>query len=233
VSLPLSSRCPRIEDAAAYVLGALDDPDAFREHARTCATCGEEIVRLASLPAALAAAPLSVRAPQAMRQRILDRVTAEAEVLNASGPQADRPPRARVPLARRWRFSGAAAALALAAGLVIALAGGGGSPRTTYATASGAATGARAMLRQYGGRAELSVSHMPQAPLGKVYEVWLKRPGGAPQPTDALFSVTNDGRGTVNVPSGLRHVAEVMVTSEPIGGSEHPTSAPLLTFRLT
>jgi hypothetical protein len=129
---------------------------------------------------------------------------------------------------------GGALAAALVAVLVIVVAGDGtGAARTTYATASAAAPGARAMLRQVGGHAELSVSHMPQAPLGKVYEVWLKRAGGAPQATDALFSVTNDGRGTVNVPSGLHEVSEVMVTSEPIGGSAHPTSAPLLTFRLS
>jgi len=34
------------------------------------------------------------------------------------------------------------------------------------------------------------------------------------------------------VPGALRGVARVLVTSEPSGGSPHPTSAPLLTFAL-
>ncbi len=69
---------------------------------------------------------------------------------------------------------------------------------------------------------------MPQPPLGEIYEVWLARTSASPQPTDALFGVTNSGSGSVNVPGSLRGVREVMVTREPLGGSSHPTSAPLL-----
>jgi hypothetical protein len=68
---------------------------------------------------------------------------------------------------------------------------------------------------------------MPQPPPGKIYEIWLSR-GAAPQPTDALFGVTRHGRGAVAVPGSLRGVKEVLVTSEPLGGSTHPTSAPLI-----
>ncbi len=43
-----------------------------------------------------------------------------------------------------------------------------------------------------------------------------------PQPTDALFTVTRAGAGSVEVPGSLRGVREVMVTSEPLGGSSAP-----------
>ena len=88
--------------------------------------------------------------------------------------------------------------------------------------------GASASLHQIGDRGELVVSGMPQPALGKVYEVWLKRGGASPQPTDALFGVTSLGRGAVTVPSSLRGVKEVLVTSEPLGGSTRPTSPVLL-----
>jgi Anti-sigma-K factor rskA len=88
--------------------------------------------------------------------------------------------------------------------------------------------GAHASLRQANGRAELVVSGMPQPPLGKIYEVWLARGSAPPQPTDALFGVTGSGLGSVNVPGNLDGVKEVMVTSEPLGGSSRPTSSPVL-----
>jgi hypothetical protein len=60
-----------------------------------------------------------------------------------------------------------------------------------------------------------------------IYEVWLSR-GTAPEPTDALFGVTTHGSGAVAVPGSLHGVKEVLVTSEPLGGSLHPTSTPLI-----
>ena len=44
---------------------------------------------------------------------------------------------------------------------------------------------------------------MPAAPPGKVYEVWVERGTEAPEPTDALFSATKRGAGSVAVPGDL------------------------------
>jgi hypothetical protein len=87
---------------------------------------------------------------------------------------------------------------------------------------------ARASLRRSGSRAELVVFDMPQPPIGEVYELWLVRPRGAPTATDELFTVTSSGSGSIEIPGGLRGVAGVIVTSEPLGGSAHPTSLPIL-----
>jgi hypothetical protein len=83
-----------------------------------------------------------------------------------------------------------------------------------------------------GTRAELIVSGMPEPPIGEVYEVWLNRASEPAQPTDALFTVTSSGNGAVDVPGALRSVREVMVTSEPLGGSSKPTSAAVLRLRV-
>jgi hypothetical protein len=84
--------------------------------------------------------------------------------------------------------------------------------------------GARATLRRIGTHAELEVSGMSEPPRGEVYEVWLDRSHAPPQATDALFTVTGAGNGSVEVPGDLRGVREVMVTVEPLGGSLSPTS---------
>lgn len=74
---------------------------------------------------------------------------------------------------------------------------------------------------------------MPEPPVGEVYEVWLNRPSAPPRPTDALFTVTSEGNAAVEVPGSLRGVREITVTSEPLGGSSSPTSAPVLRLPVT
>ena len=82
------------------------------------------------------------------------------------------------------------------------------------------------------GVATLRVRGLPAPPQGKVYEVWLLRRGAAaPSPTDALFSVSTRGSGRVALPS-VRGVEQVLVTAEPDGGSQAPTSQPFISATL-
>ena len=76
------------------------------------------------------------------------------------------------------------------------------------------------------------IAGMPQTSAQRVYEVWVKR-SGAPQPTDALFTVTANGDATVGVPGSVAGVKVVMVTSEPLGGSKVPTSPPVIIAHLS
>jgi hypothetical protein len=92
--------------------------------------------------------------------------------------------------------------------------------------------GAHASLYRAGTHAELTISGMPQAPVGEVYEVWLAGRGDSPRATDALFTVTRAGAGSVEVPGSLHGVREVMVTAEPVGGSFYPTSPAVLSVLL-
>jgi hypothetical protein len=222
--------CAQRVDAAPYVLGALEAPGPYREHLATCAICQAEVDELQFVVDTLPATVPSVSAPKALRQEVLASARSEAELLNASGPQADRPPRR----ANRWRprplslaIAGAIAACAAASAIVI---DSGSSPHERVISAQIATRirGAHAALYQIDNRSDLVVSGMPQPALGKIYEVWLNRGGASPQPTDALFSVTNHGSGSVAVPENLQGVKEVMVTSEPLGGSSRPTSPPLI-----
>jgi hypothetical protein len=121
-------------------------------------------------------------------------------------------------------------ALAVFGGLEL---GGASSPQTHVYGAQVIGSSATAKLTVTDGHAELVVRDMPPPPQGKIYEVWLARRHGAPQPTSALFSVTRAGSGDVAVPGGLRGISQMMVTPEPAGGSRTPTHAPVIRVPLT
>jgi anti-sigma factor RsiW len=226
-----------LPDAGPYVLGALEEPEAevYREHLAGCAACRREVAELQPVVDMLPVSAPIVPAPGHLRDRIMGVVHSEAELLNAAGNEADRPAR-RARSRPRWRvgvLGGLAGAAALAAGVLIGAVAidNGGSTHVTRAVVA-AGTGTSAVLRQSGGRAELDVSHMAQAPGGRVYQVWLQRPHGAPEPTDALFVVDRSGNAAVDVPGNLHGVQRVMVTNEPVGGSRVPTTQPVINVPL-
>ena len=116
-------------------------------------------------------------------------------------------------------------ALGVAGGVLLS---GGPSERTVAAqVVAPSAPAARASLTVDDGRATLRVRNFPAPPRGRVYQVWLKRPGRAPDPTNALFGV-RAGSATVQVPGSVRGVEQVLVTDEPDGGSRAPTRAPVI-----
>ena len=104
------------------------------------------------------------------------------------------------------------------------------SERTEVIPAAVVAPGshATAELRKVGSHLELVVVGMPAPPPGRIYEVWLEHGTAAPEPTDALFSVTRTGSGAVGVPGDLQGVSKVLVTDEPLGGSLKPTRTPVI-----
>jgi anti-sigma-K factor RskA len=225
--------CPQCADAAPYVLGALEAEELrhYREHLPSCATCRAEVAELQVVVDELPASATPVLASAELRGRILTTVRSEAELLRAAGHQADRPARPASRRHPRRRLSLVFAGVALAAVVAIALAivaGGGSSTHEQVLQAHVTIRGAHASLRERAGRAVLTVSGMPQPALGRIYQVWLSRGPGDAQPTKALFGVTSRGSGAVAVPNSLRGVKEVMVTSEPLGGSSRPTSSPLI-----
>jgi anti-sigma-K factor RskA len=225
----------RCEDAGAYVLGALEEHEVepFRRHLAACAECREEVAQLQGTADALAFAVPGLEAPAEMRAGLMTVVRGEAELLRAAGGEADRPA-ARSRSVWRWRVLPAiVVAGALAAGLLIgALALNTGSSQQTRVIQAmvlpPAGHDASAELRKVGSRVELQVSGMPAPALGRIYEVWLKAGSKPPAPTEALFSVTTQGNGTVGVPGDLKGVSKVLVTEEPAGGSLKPTRSPVI-----
>jgi anti-sigma-K factor RskA len=225
------------DSAAPYVLGALtpDEHDAFARHLDSCAVCREEVAALRVVASALPAVAPQLSAPPELKQRVMASVREE---LGGEAVASQRSPRRRTAFAwPRWRspfaapvaLGGLAVVVVLA---VIALYSGGGGGGTRVIRAEVSPPHADASLRISGGHAQLDISGLPQTSAQRVYEVWVKR-SGAPQPTDALFTVTAAGDATVGVPGSVNGVKVVMVTSEPRGGSKVPTTTPVIVAHLS
>jgi hypothetical protein len=222
--------CDRCVDAAPYVLGALAEPEPYGDHLATCAICQAEVAKLQPVVDTLARTVPPAAATARLRQRVLATVRSEAELLQAAGHEADEPPKPRRWRSSRWAIVSTSIAIAASVAVAAIALNVGSSTRERVRVGQVAASiqGAHASLHEFGDRAELVLSGMPQPRLGRIYEVWLNRRTGSPQPTDALFGVTSEGDGSVNVPNSLHGVKEVLVTSEPLGGSSHPSGSPVI-----
>ncbi len=237
------SGCPRIDDAASYVLCAMPDGEweTFEAHLAQCLFCADKVAELRFVGDALLSGVPQLTAPPPVRDRVMAIVRAESELLLAAGHGADRPERV-VPKRRFGLFSLrplpavglASVALALGIGGGALLYGGDGAvtPRTVVAKVD--AAGATANVRLTSDGAKLRVAGMPAPAEGRVYQVWLDHGNGrTPQPTDALFNVSRTGHATVDVPGNLDGVKAVLVTDEPLGGSRIPTRAPVISATLS
>jgi len=234
------------DDAAAYVLRALPDTEEaeFERHLEGCPTCRGEVEDLRVATDALALAVPAMTPPPNLKARVMGVVEQEAELLRAAGPEADRP----APVARTERRPGRSTgwltrpAFALPAMLAVLVLGSligilasgaleGESVRTVRAEVDGeAAPNARVFLHMgESGVGMLVGERMPAPPRGRVYQVWVKRPGADPEPTSTLFVPRSDGSASASVPESMEGVEAVLVSHEPRGGSPSPTSAPILT----
>ncbi|MGA2166091.1 MAG: anti-sigma factor [Solirubrobacteraceae bacterium] len=248
--------CERQVDSAAYVLSALAEQElgAYTEHLAGCSICQAEVAQLQPVVDLLAVGVPPVRARRGLRAKVLGAARAEAEQREAVGGAADASASGRAgagthAVGGRTRSRSSAGERStlrglfprrLLPGLVGALGVGvvigglafssGSSVRTEVIRAVVVAPGhhATAELRKVGSRLELVVVGMPAPPPGRIYEVWLEHGTEAPLPTDALFSVTKTGSGSVGVPGDLHGVSKVLVTDEPLGGSLKPTRTPVI-----
>jgi anti-sigma factor RsiW len=244
----MSERCQHADTVAAYLLSALSEPERaeFQAHLATCLQCRQDVAHLRVVADALPLAVPPVAPPPQLRERLLDTVHAEAELLHAAGAAADRPRPARrrrfaPSFGRPLALAGTLAALALgvAVGFGIGTVTNDEQTRTVVQVRTVraevdpvAAPRGSALIVVRDGVATLRVTGLPAPPPGKVYEVWLLRRGAAaPSPTDALFSVSTRGSGRVALPS-VRGIEAVLVTAEPEGGSSAPTSQPFINASL-
>ncbi len=232
----------RRDQIAAYVLGALDDAEVreFEVHLATCHDCQDELDSFRSVAGALAAGAPPAKAPRSIRDAVMTEVRAEAEVMKAAGARADRPPRrwhvGRLSLRPALAAAGATAVCAAAAVGFIAGSNGGTTTRTTPAqVASAAGANASARVEARGSAVSLHVTGFREPGAGRVYQVWVLKPGQrSPTATHALFTVDQDGRGVVELPKAASHGRRVLVTSELDGGSITgvPSRPPVLSARL-
>lgn len=222
----------------AYLLEALPDDERrdFERHLSRCPVCRRDVDELRVAADAL---PMSVQplAPSPMlKERIMDVVRAEAAPAPAPAPaRSARRRRRLLPglLLRPGVALACAVVLVALGGLAGALLAGGddGLRSSTAVVDQAQAPGGKVELQSGGGESRLVAEHFPPPPRGRVYQVWLKRPGSDPQPTSVLWSVRSDGTAQVAVPGSLDRVEAVLVTDEPQGGSSRPSKTPVITAK--
>jgi anti-sigma-K factor RskA len=219
--------------AGPYLLSALDEHERslFEGHMAVCALCRDEVDELRVATEALPASVVQFDAPPELRDRIMSIVNREAQLLAAAGPEADRPataaPASRERRGWRRRLGLLAPVLAAAAAAAFAVVVFDGSDIRTVEAAQ-APQGAAVRMHIDEEHSTLVAEDLPAPPEGRVYQVWLKRPGRDPEPTRALFSPSAEGTVSVDVPGSVEGLESVLVTDEPIGGSDAPTRDPII-----
>jgi anti-sigma-K factor RskA len=161
-----------------------------------------------------------------LRRRVVDEAYADV----AGSAPTTSPQRRR--LFSGWRpvtaLATIAVAIVVAAGIAVSGGGDGGGEQTTVV--AGEDSGVTATMVSEGERATLSLTGVPAMPPDRVLEAWVRRRGTV-EPVRALFVADRNGRASTTI-EDTSGVEVVMVTAEPSGGSESPTSAPMVTMDL-
>lgn len=213
------------EDLPGYLLGSLHEADriALEAHLDQCERCRSELDWLRPTVGVLAGSVPQLDPPRGMRRRTLAAARSEKRIEEPGR-------RSRAPA---WmpRFVPVAAVLAAAAVIIaIAVSGlgsdnGPGTSTVAVQQADARAANAGGTLVVRDGGATLQVDRMPRLPASQVYETWLQR-GSEIEPS-TTFIVDRNGAGATTIPD-VEDADQVMVTREPRGGSDQPTTAPLL-----
>jgi anti-sigma-K factor RskA len=224
------------ESLGAYALGALSDTERERvaAHIETCPICAEDAASFERAAARLIDVVPAVDPPPELRHRIMSVVESEASLLRATAEPPEEVRIARTPR-RSWldglslRWATAAAAALVIGGVVGSQVFGGGDGSNTRTLSADVGRG-HAWVEVTGQNAKLVVDGLVSPGANRVYELWVQHGTEMPRPAsenlaDATFVV---GSGGVEIPAHLEDGDRVLVTSEPMGGSRTPTTAPVV-----
>jgi len=215
------------DEVAAYVLGTLSPGEEadIERHLAGCEECRRELRWLRPAVDRLAEDVEIVEPAPDLRERVLGEV--RADVKRARPQKAP-----RSSLFRSWRPVAALAAVALIAAAVAGYAirdGESGGPQTTTVVA-GKPPGVTATMVASGDTGTLKLANVGEMPADRVLEAWVQRDGKV-EPVRALFVPDRSGRASTTI-ADTRGVEVVMVTAEPRGGSESPTSPAMVTLEM-
>jgi anti-sigma-K factor RskA len=224
----------RRDDLAAYLLGALEPGEAaaLEQHLAGCEECRAELAWLRPAARVLPETVERVEPPGALRARIMGEVQSDA-----SRERARRGLFGGFWHGRGgWRFAGLRPAVGLVAVLVIAAGiagyaisdpGSGGGATTVVA---GKAPGVTAKIVNEGESGTLRLANVRTLPADEVLQAWVRR-GKRIESAKTLFLPNRDGTA-IAVIADMRGVNTVMVTAEPRGGSDYPTTEPIVSVAM-
>ncbi|NNG39118.1 anti-sigma factor [Flexivirga sp. ID2601S] len=246
-------------DTLDYALDAMDEvsrrwADRHLEH---CAQCRAEVAELQEATAALGESTAPVSPPPALRDSVLSAVAQTPQTQTPQTPAPPSPaPHAETPADRtsqattvsasrrrnhpaRWLLAAAAAVLLIAGGVTLvaqpwqqdkapvsAVQQVEQAPDARSTTVSADGGSLVVVTSAQRGKAVATLRGMPPAPAGKAYQAWFIA-GGKPVSAGLLTP------GTATVLDGsVSGASAAAVTVEPAGGSQQPTSKPLMTVAL-
>lgn len=214
------------ELSALYALDVLDDEEraSFERHLADCERCRAELAGLRDAAGALAFATEGPAPPPDLRARILDAAHAEGQNVVVLRPRRS----FAVSIAATVAIAASAAAVAFgvwAASLHRSLS----HERATVSVLSDTRArhiplrGARGQLVVAPSGAAVLAVELPKLPKGKTYEAWVADPDVRPA---GVFSGS-----TTKLRVPVRRGAQVLVSVERAGGTDAPTTTPILSAR--
>lgn len=223
------------DQLAAYALGALEPAEAqeVEAHLGECDRCQEHLRWLDPAVQALPEGVERMRPPKRLRERVMTEVRADAKRAAAANKE-------RLPGWLRWLGSGPygwkpALALAAVALLLVAFVGyevgnngSGESAAPLSELTQEERSGIKVAMVSEGAGGTLKLEDVEPLPEDRVLEAWVQRDGEV-EPVPALFVPDDEGNASTVI-EDMDGVEIVMVTHEPQGGSETPTSEPIVTM---
>ncbi|MGE5138095.1 MAG: anti-sigma factor domain-containing protein [Rudaea sp.] len=237
----------------AYVLGALDPPEAARAraHLAGCAECTGVLREYQETADSLALGVPLAKLPPDLKSRTLEKAIGEGQPREEMG---------LIPTARRawphlggaqliagaalvitlltlawsvWQSTQFSQQLALQRDFVTVLAYAEGSALSVRGTALAPQAEGKLYVDRDSNVAALITVQLPPLKPGQIYQLWLTQAGGQYK-SGGTFTVDSSGDGwlLVRAPSRLGEYARVEITVEPSGGSAAPTTQPLLSAAL-
>jgi anti-sigma-K factor RskA len=225
----------------AYATGALTDQehDEFVAHLGSCANCRDEVAELVATATLLGIAAAE-RPPAGFRERLMAEVAQTRQLPPVVSTLAEAKARRGVSRTRRWTMSAAASVAAVVIGLGawgLTQDGSDGvsidaiarvqtaADAQTVKTGEGATTATLTMSRSAGGMVFMAHG-LKDAGDKRTYQVWLLGPGSA---VTSMGTFDSDGKeNTTKLFEGPGDATALAVTEEPAGGSERPTTKPVL-----
>jgi anti-sigma-K factor RskA len=217
----------RRDDIAAYLLGSLEPGEAaeVEQHLAACEECRSELEWLRPAVRTLPESVERVEPPAQLRSRIMGEVEADAAQTRSGIRLGNR----MHALSLRPAVGLAALALLVAgvAGYAIRDSGAGSSTTTV---AAGHAPGVTAKMVRDGNSGTLRLANVHRLPSSDVLQAWVQR-GKRIESAKTLFVPNRDGTATAVI-DDMQGVNTVMVTAEPRGGSNYPTSEPIVSVAI-
>jgi len=228
----------------AYALDALtaEDQQEFEQHLAICANCGSDLVEMRATAARLSDTTWQ-SPPAEMKARLMDAVANTAQ---------ERPRVATMAGRERRRFTPALLAAAAALALLFSL-GAFLVERDRLSDAQQEKAAVELVLSapdveqqearlKNGGtmhmfmspsldKAVVTMNDLPALTDDQSYQIWRMEPGGPD--SEAVISAEQSSGSVTQLVDGLDDTQAIAVTVEPAGGSDRPTTRPVVTLELT